>query len=310
MEGLHARERLANERPTASLRGETLGNTTQPNNTVEASIEPANALPPNDESAVAQTPTSPSPTAAPAPMIRNGTELLDSCLDNPDLHAVCGWHKCAFRCNNNSGFLASHANWLDGEHEYNFAEEIFQKYGIPHTFAAAPSLYRFYKQDMDRMRRNRKFSGNNMSHKDMRHFPGPGDMRLAQVQPIHYLDPSTTALVKCHNDVHVPFDKTLQQLAESTIQSLGSGFNRTAVASNLVESKHKLLTMTQHLPCLWMDFQYILNGDGTVVNVDLDRCIQKKKIERAECPEDVDRMTVRYLEYVDEYLAKAGTSGS
>ena len=238
--------------------------------------------------------------------IYNGTELLDFCQDHPELPANCGWHKCAYRCNKNLGLLASPIakQWIDGEKVPKFAEELFQKYGIPHTFNGLPSLYRFSNQDLHRLKKNRVRDGVKLDPEDKNTFPGWGEQSVALIQPIHYQDPKTTGCLKCLYNGDFPFNKTLQEIAAGTIQSKGDGFNRTTVSLNLMNNLQKLRRMMEEKPCMWKDFQILFSGDGTITNVDVDRCLQPDDpyFILDKCTETLDVLHERYLWFVDQYL--------
>ena len=210
--------------------------------------------------------------------IGNGTELLESCTNNPQMNSQCGFYKCAYRCTNNSGFLAIPQGIINEDQAYRFAEEIFQKYGVRHTLAAPPSFYRMNAADLAKMKSHRVLvrDGTLLGPRDDRSFPGrmyrTATSLVVSIQPVHYLDPDTTKILKCDTNKVYNFEQRIGELAATELQRKGHAFNRTEVALNLAQGQQHLKQMMTEMPCFWRDFQFILQSDGTVYNLDLDRC--------------------------------------
>ena len=73
--------------------------------------------------------------------------------------------------------------------------------------------------------------------------------------------------------------------------------NKTKLSLGIKQSFAFVAAMVKARPCLKIDFQVYLRNDGTVLNIDLDRCddgivAQKRCAETKICPPSLRRKTM------------------
>jgi hypothetical protein len=240
--------------------------------------------------------------------VLNGTGLLPK-LDTAG-PVVCGRNKCAYQGaeNRSIGYLAgsessmvknsnvSEASRVLGvsraRYVYAYAMDLERRFGIQHTLAAPPQRYRFTPDDVKILAENRT-----------RHISEPvGARRLCSsfpycftedftstVQPIHFVDMSKSLIIKFHDSKIKEF---LQR--ENEVSKL----NRTAILETLAVHVKRTQAMMEENPCLWNDFQVMVHLDGSITQLDLDRCFHRTAVENHRIPV-LENLQAWYAEALD-----------
>ena len=168
---------------------------------------------------------------------------------------------------------------------YNFVMELERETGIHHTYYGPPKIWLMDWNDAEILLPNRIHAskGSKVSEESepCRFFPGcrqNGTARthlLIHVQPIRYVDASSTVVLKRLGSLR----RTNKQRLRDMLVRWYS--NKTVDVQTLRANVQRHVQMAKKMlkrqPCLRKDFQLLAHSDGSITHIDLDRCLDEKE---------------------------------
>ena len=199
---------------------------------------------------------------------------------------TCGGDKCYFEGERERrGWLVGgRAFLIQQSRGWEFAEKLREDFGVDHLLSGPPFLASLSRtqakelnarlnQSLDRSRRPMwRISGAKSKNGAKQHYvPGPHPVQAVRACPW-----PECMVLKCVDD------KLLRGLGPNNLTAQAiEGFvarapNKTRLRLGIQRNFAPVEAMIQAHPCLKHDFQVYLRNDGSVLNIDLDRCKRNK----------------------------------
>jgi len=260
-------------------------------------------------------PVSDSPTTPTELLLHRCNWIND--IDTSTAPFGCGLRKCAFRSKANPqsiGYLLSTNEYSDAIKTVTYANRLTKEFGIRHTYLAEPQSTAVNSNNANS---NAPFLCNNVNDDPRNHQPLGEDFAnelnnarspnpyLKTFKAHHHLVlqpisiyPSGSVLFKCST-------KILKK-AQKEVKGWPRFVSTTAFEHFEAKLRSDLDTTLQLLQsklgkCLHNDFQLVMDTEGGILHIDLDRCFERQnKKDKA----NNHKCTQKLVDFVDSLIDK------
>jgi hypothetical protein len=181
---------------------------------------------------------------------------------------VCGKNKCMFRVHGRPGvgYLVTQKVALPILQEtWEFGERLVAGYGIRHLSEEPREVYNITAQFASMLSANLTLHQNLRGDKFAMTFPSDAPLIVQKVAIV----PQPSLLVACRFN---KFTRTMQDLDTFLVSLHTSTTDRKVFIRNLDKSIEVTKKMMREARCLIIDFHAILDIQGNLNHIDLDRC--------------------------------------